>query len=482
MDKPVKPSPDFPLFANSNGQWAKKIKGVKKCFGPWADPDAALRKYEDFIAAQTPKVTAKSQAGKPSRPYPSFPLSPCTNGQWGKIIRGKRWYFGAWADPQAALAKFNREKDDLAAGRVPRTTGDGLTVLALINHFTDAKRKRVETGQLKPRTLEDYITVCDRVLKVFGAHTEWGLLTPADFEKLRTDFASTHAAVALGCDIGRVRVLANYADETFQVRAAIGKFKKPTKSEMRRERASRPKKMFTAREIRTMLRKATPNMKAMILLGINCGFGNNDCALLTTDKMDLDGRWHYFPRPKTGIERRCPLWPETVRALRAVVARRPAMADPALAGRVFITAKGGSFEWLGQDNPISKEMRKLLIKCGFYQKGVNFYALRHTFRTIGKRPKGKETVEFIMGHAPESDDMGAVYDEETFDDDLKTVTKFVRAWVSGRSRQRSAPRRGRRIEASSSEPTTGPRLRLVGHRTEPEPLPIPGSGAGHRVG
>ena len=482
MDKPCKPYPEFPLFANNNGQWAKKIKGVKKFFGPWANPGAALKKYEAFAAAQVPKVAAKSQADKPSKPYPNFPLSAITNGQWGKVIRGKRRYFGPWADPQGALARYNREKDDLYAGRVPRTTGDGLTVLALVNHFTNAKRLRMETGQLKPRTLEDYIIVCERVLKVFGAATEWSLLTPTDFEKLRNDFATTHGPVALGNDIGRVRVLANYADETFKVRAAIGKFKKPTKSEMRRDRASKPKKMFTARQIRTMIHKANPTMKAMILLGINCGFGNNDCALLTKDKLDLDGRWHHFPRPKTGIERRCPLWPETVRALRAVVAQRPAAADPALSERVFITSKGGSFEWLGQNNPVSKEMRKLLIKCGFYQKGVNFYALRHTFRTIGKRSKDKESVEFIMGHAPESDDMAAVYDEETFDNDLKTVTRYVRAWVSGRSSQSSAPHLGRRIEASPGEPTPGPRLRIVGHRTETKPLRKPGSGAGHRAG
>ena len=61
---------------------------------------------------------------------------------------------------------------------------------------------------------------------------------------------------------------------------------------------------------------AGPTMRAMILLGINCGFGNTDCAILTEDKIDLAGGWATLTRRKTGIKRRCPLWPETISALR----------------------------------------------------------------------------------------------------------------------------------------------------------------------
>ena len=50
----------------------------------------------------------------------------------------------------------------------------------------------------------------------------------------------------------------------------------------------------------------------MILLGVNCGFGNGDCGTLPVSALDLDGAWVNYPRPKTAIQRRCPLWPETV--------------------------------------------------------------------------------------------------------------------------------------------------------------------------
>jgi hypothetical protein len=44
MNKPAKP-PGFPLFPHASGQWAKKIKGRMRYFGPGSDPDAALACY-----------------------------------------------------------------------------------------------------------------------------------------------------------------------------------------------------------------------------------------------------------------------------------------------------------------------------------------------------------------------------------------------------------------------------------------------------
>ena len=52
--------------------------------------------------------------------------------------------------------------------------------------------------------------------------------------------------------------------------------------------------MFEAEQIRDMLDATSRSIKAMILLGINCGFGNNDCATLPRDVLDLENGWVNF--------------------------------------------------------------------------------------------------------------------------------------------------------------------------------------------
>src|SRR5262249_49941906 len=123
--------------------------------------------------------------------------------------------------------------------------------------------------------------------------------------------------------------------------------------------------------------------RTMFLLGINCGFGNTDVGRLPLSSLDLEAGWIDFPRPKTGIPRRCPLWPETLTALREALDKRPAPRHETDAEMVFITKYGTSWAKETCDNPVSKETAKLLAELKLARKGLNFYALRHTFETIG---------------------------------------------------------------------------------------------------
>ena len=79
--------------------------------------------------------------------------------------------------------------------------------------------------------------------------------------------------------------------------------------------------------MRSILKAVSQPLQSMVLLGINCGFGQTDVANLPRASLDLDTGWVDFPRPKTGIERRCPLWAETVEALREANTHRPTPKD-----------------------------------------------------------------------------------------------------------------------------------------------------------
>src|SRR5262249_16209442 len=142
---------------------------------------------------------------------------------------------------------------------------------------------------------------------------------------------------------------------------------------------------------------ASVPMRAMILLAINCGFGNSDVGNLPRSALDLERGLADYPRPKTGIPRRCPLWPETVAALRDALASRPEPKDEAEPNLAFITKYGYGWAKDIADSPITKEMRKLLNSLGI-DGHRNFYTLRHTFRTVADEARDQPAVDHIMGH------------------------------------------------------------------------------------
>jgi integrase len=368
---------------------------------------------------------------KPAKPYADFPLTPHPSGRWCKKIRGKLHYFGPLADPDAALAKYLAERDDLHAGRTPREPAEALTVYTLCGKFLTTKKRLLDAGELSPRSFADYAAVCKRLIKSFGKGRLVSDLRPDDFERLRAVIAKKWGPVRLGNEITRVRTVFNYGFKggLLDRPMVLGEgFKVPSKRMLRTHRAARGPKMFEADEIRQMLAAAGPAMRAMILLGVNCGFGNADCGTLPLAALDLDGGWVNYHRPKTGISRRCLLWPETVAALREWQARRPEPKDPADAGLVFVTKYGHSWAKDTADSPITKETRKLLDAVGI-NGHRNFYALRHTFETVGGEAKDQAAVDAIMGHA--RDDMASVYRERISDERLREVTVHVRRWLFG---------------------------------------------------
>ena len=406
---------------------------------------------EQSTTTRQQRKAASPKPEKPSKPYPDFPLFPHATGRWAKKIRGKTHYFGKWDDPNGALDLYLKQKDDLHAGRVPREDTDSLTLRELVNTFLESKRADMKTGLRSPRTFSDYHRICGVIIDEFGANRLVTDIRPLDFERLHTKLAAKYSLVTMGRLITNTRSVFKYGfdNELIDKPVKFGtKFKVPSKIDRRiekvRTRQKNGKRMFEAAEIRAMLKKASVQLKAMILLGCNGGLGNTDVAGLPLSALDLDGGWLDYARVKTGVERRIPLWPETVQALREVIARRRESNDKDDADILFLTKFRQ--RWLRyevvetkhfgktelktkQDDAISKETAKLLCGLKLKRRGVGFYALRHSFETIAGGSKDQVAIDSIMGHADTS--MAADYREEIADDRLQAVVGHVRSWLFG---------------------------------------------------
>ena len=259
----------------------------------------------------------------------------------------------------------------------------GVTVKYLADHFLTHKEGLIASEELSRRTWADYKVVCDKLVAYFGKDRLVISLRPDDFAGLRKHFAKGRGLVTLWNDVTRTRVVFQHAVKKQLIDRPIAygdSFEKPTKVKLRIARQEKAKRMFQPEEIRLLLASAKPQLKAMILLGINCGFGNTDCAMLPIGALDLVGGIVEFPRPKqvSSVIARCGR--KRFKPCKRFSASRP-KGSKVLADRVFVTkynhgwesrVKSENDKKVSRDDPIAKETGKLLRKLGLHKPGLGF--------------------------------------------------------------------------------------------------------------
>jgi integrase len=343
-------------------------------------------------------------------------------------VRGKLHYFGK--DLQAALARWEAEKDDLLAGRLPRAMQEATTVGLCCNTFLADRERKLENGELSPHTWSDYLRVCKAVAAAFGKNRLASDLRPADFAGLREHLAQRYSLAKLKNIITAVKSIFTYAFKAELVDRPINfgiGFEKPSLKALRIERQQKGEKLFTSEEIRRLIDAANVPMRAMVLLGVNCGFEPEDCASLPLSALDLVAGWHRHGRPKTGLPRRCPLWPETVSALQTWLTRRPEPREMADAPLVFLTRFGRRFSSYRSGGNVGAETTKLLHRLDIHRPGFGFYVLRHVFRTVADECKDGPACDLIMGHA--NSHISGAYRERIGDERLRVIVDHVHGWL-----------------------------------------------------
>jgi integrase len=321
---------------------------------------------------------------RPEKPYAAYPLHAHASGQWSARINGKARFFGVWADPKGALAKYLAYMNG-----TPVVSTE--TVGARVDSFRDDKQAQLDSGDITQVTLDEYETASKVIESHFGRGRATASIEESDLRELRVALSKGKKKPTLGPHTLKRRLI--IARMVFPEAAKSKHLKIPSKRALRAAKAARGKQLYTAAEIRALVKGAHPSFKWLVLLGINCGFGPRDCELFPGP----DGEWHNFARPKTGIERRCWLWPETVEALKA---------------------QGG--EW--NRYLVAREFAALCDVCEVSNRG--FYSLKRTFVTVAKGSQA--VIDRICGWA--RNDMATIYRQDTFDEDLRACSEGVRAW------------------------------------------------------
>jgi integrase len=382
---------------------------------------------------------------KPRKPYKAFPLFAHANGQWAKKIRGKLHYFGPWAKHVAAMDLYVARREYLHAGLAPKDDTRQVSVRSLVNQFLTSQNRKLELGEIGKQHFADYYRSCEFVIETFGKNRPAESLGPDDFGRLRAQISNNRSPVTVTNHITRIRSMFKWAaraEITKQPAKYGDEFSKPRPKLLRQARQKRENFFFSAVEIRDLVDLASrrdPQVAAMILLGINAGLGCTDCAKITADNIDLESDVLDYPRPKTGIQRRAILWPETIEAITKSQRFKKPPFDKAFADRLFLTRIRTPWVQVSDSglvaNPLSLSFRKCRDILGISRRGVAFNALRHTFRTVADETRDFPAIDLIMGHNSGSGggvfagEMADRYREKISDDRLRAISDFVRDWL-----------------------------------------------------
>lgn len=337
---------------------------------------------------------AKSNSKRKTR-SDKFPLTLHPTGQYCKKIRGKLYYFGT--DKQQALQRYLEQAADLRAGRRPKSNScSRLTLKTLCNLYLEHQEARVLAGEIKSRQLYDQTLLLRVFVKYFGPNRMVSDVLTLDLQNFRASLIKKGKSV--NNYISAIKAMYNWAVDN-EVIDTIPNLKAIKKVPI----AKGKKPILTPAQIKKLLEYANPQMKAMIWMGLNCGFGCTDCAELPWENLDLNAGRVNFARTKTGVDRNLPLWKETVRCLKAI---------PKINKRVFNTKQGDNWVCVKQKqaadgtiklisyNGISSEFSKLLKKAGIKTtKGVGFYTLRRTAATLAAKSGDPFAVQRLLGHA-----------------------------------------------------------------------------------
>jgi integrase len=287
---------------------------------------------------------------------------------------GRRIYLGA--DREEALDKYYRLNLGLEPVQAEPAIPNHITMKELANRFLTVQQANWQTPTTTLKSYKDWL---GRFLK--DNPKAW----VADFTVER--FAAWKLSLmkrgyspeSINHYLTAVRSMFIFAEDTGIIDKAPKLRRVKNQARLKTTTISKP--LYTLEELQNLLGSADLQMKTMILLALNCGFGLKDMRDLTWKH--IDGDRVTLPRSKTGICQTYLMWIETCSLLEEVRHQRDERTAKALKrgaqrcdnGHIFVTRYWRPWNKDAIGLQFNKLCKKAKVPC------YGFYRLRHCAST-----------------------------------------------------------------------------------------------------
>jgi len=211
--------------------------------------------------------------------------------------------------------------------------------------------------------------------------------------------------------IEQIRGMLKWGMDTHDLRPpAMGAIRKFSQKAKKGHGKTQDRTPLTWKQIKKLLNAARPVDMALILLGLNCGFGNTDIGSLELTDVDLKQGKISGCRRKTGVSRDFALWEETIAALRTYLTMHRGKTDKKDMNKLFFVSRLGNpmcWEYIDEkgkrhrSDAVKNRFDKLCQRADVsLPYGAGFYILRHTYATmIGQFSSDPREVQAAMAHS-----------------------------------------------------------------------------------
>lgn len=402
----AKPRPSFPLTPYKGG-WCKKLGGRPRHVCGHVPPDEALSIWESR-AVEFRTLYEKPEAAVP--PVAGLAVRVVV-GRWLQRMRTRMELGGVTAGHFSKCRRDGTLAID-ALGGTTLAEGLGPDQMFLVRQAIDAGGGAVSHRRQRAMIAKSIFT--------FAYDENW-IEQPPRFGKRYWEDLREKVTRRVGYDSGK----RFSRSECRHLLVAIGrKLKK-----IERDKRLKPRHWSGYERGITSARQ----LRAMMWLALNGGYHASELAELEKSDVDFDKGRIETPRPKTGVDHRVPLWPETIAALRSVMAERP--DDPLL----FRTSHGkvwardevrmrpdGSIRAIHRCNAVAGAFTSLMKEAGMHRAGRGFHGLRHTHRSMSGNARDPNAEKVLIGHQVKGSE--AVYEHVDWKR-LERVASVVHDWL-----------------------------------------------------